>query len=205
MDTLEALLDVNYSIVRTQPSDVFDHLPTFVDLVDHFYAVHDGRPHVQVIELGVRYGVSTTAWLWALRDRGDLWAVDGSPPVIEPTMQVDLLNPLMGLDHFHFILGWDTELAVLSQLPDQVDIVFIDTNHIYEETLVELETYLPRVRDGGRILLHDTALVSTPNAAGRPQPDYPVRTAMQEFCIDRGLEYENTDICNGLGQVMVRR
>ena len=198
---LEMLLDEHYMVVRSQPSDVMDHLQTFVDLVDDAATYF---PDVRVIELGVRYGVSTTAWLWALRGRGELWAVDGSPPVIEPTMQVDLLNPLMDLDHFHFIKGWDTELPVLQQLPDQVDFVFIDTNHIYEETLAELEAYLPRVKDGGRILLHDTALISTPNAGDRPQPDYPVRCAMKEFCADRDLSWSDTEVCNGLGQVYVR-
>ena len=201
-DLLQAQLDAHYSIVRTQWSDVFDHLPTFVSAVAH--AATKSNP-VRVIELGVRYGVSTVAWLWALQNGvGELWAVDGSPPCEEPTMKVDLLNPLMDLDHFHFILGWDTEVEVLCQLPDEVDIVFIDTNHIYEETLVELETYLPRVKNGGKIMLHDTALLSTPNAT-TPQPDYPVRSAMREFCADRGLEYEDTPVCNGLGQVYVRR
>jgi predicted O-methyltransferase YrrM len=196
----QLILDEHYLLVRREPSDVFDHLPTFVN------AVIDRPAPVKVIELGVRYGVSTVAWLWALaHGHGELWAVDGAPPTIEPTFQVDLLNPLMELEHFHFVLGWDTEVSVLAQLPDEVDIVFIDTNHIYEETLEELELYLPRVKSGGVIFLHDTALVMTPNAGDRPQPDYPVRTAMREFCMEHDLEFSDTDVCNGLGQIQVVR
>jgi cephalosporin hydroxylase len=192
---MKTLLDEHFKKVLTEPSDVFDHLPFFVDLVDEL-------PAQRVIELGVRYGVSTVAWLWALQDDGFLWAVDCSLPVIEPTMDFDLLNPLMDLPNWKFIQGYDHDPEVLAQLPPKVDIVFIDTNHIYEETLVELELYLPRVRSGGRILLHDTAIETTGNAV-TPQPPYPVLTAVTEFCSAHDLSWTNNPICNGLGQIFV--
>lgn len=189
-------LNEHYKIICTEWSDVFDHIQTFVDTVCELDAQ-------KVIELGVRYGVSTVAWIWALQHTGGhLWAVDGAPPVEEPTMKVDLLNPLMDLPQWDFVLGWDTQQHVLDVLPTDADIVFIDTNHIYEETLIELETYLPRVRSGGRILLHDTMIEKTGNAV-TPQPLYPVLTALREFCSERNLYWTNVDYCMGLGQIHV--
>ena len=70
----------HWGIVTTQWSDVYDHLGTFVGTAKELHAQ-------KVIELGVRYGVSTIAWITAMHlTGGHLWAVDGAPPVIEPTM-----------------------------------------------------------------------------------------------------------------------
>lgn len=189
-------LDKLYRLVRTGPSDVKEHIPTFVNAVKELSAS-------AVIELGVRYGVSTVAWIWALKECGHLWAVDGGPiPEEEPTMKVNLLQPLWDLSWWTFVPGWDTDQEVLDVLPDKADIVFIDTNHVYEETHRELELYFPRVRPGGRIFLHDTALEATANAQ-TPQPPYPVRTAMEEFCETHHLEYTNVNNCYGLGTIHV--
>jgi len=178
-------------------SDINEHLPTFVEAVKEVDAK-------KVIELGTRYGVSTIAWLYALKDQGDLWAVDCSFPVASPqypdTNLLDPQGPLGVMPHWVFLLGYDTQQAILDALPQKVDIVFIDTNHVYEETLVELDLYYQRVRKGGRIFLHDTAIETTGNATA-PQPPYPVRTAMQEFCEKNDLKFSNVDNCMGLGTI----
>jgi hypothetical protein len=72
---------------------------------------------------------------------------------------------------------------------------------VYAETLEELELYYPRVRKGGRMYLHDTDLVATGNAPPTPQPDYPVLTAMKEFCDKHGLKWENNPNNSGLGTI----
>jgi cephalosporin hydroxylase len=188
-------LTEHFEKVMTEPSDVADHLSTFLDLVDELNAT-------KVIELGVRYGVSTVAWLYALEGRGHLWAVDCSPPVIEPTMEFDLLNPLMDLDHWDFILANFHKPEVKEWLPAEVDIIFLDANHVHEETMLELEMFVPLVRSGGRFLLHDTAIQITGNAV-TPQPPFPVRTAMLEYCEKHDLNWTNNPVCNGLGQIYV--
>ena len=194
-------------VCADQTSDIWEHLPTFVDAVAELDAT-------TVVELGVRYGVSTIAWLHALdllseqdeeRHR-HLWSVDCSFPVAAPGTDVNLLDtqgPLGVQRGWTFILGYDHWHEVLDALPDRdIDVLFIDTNHVYEETLVELELYLPRMSPGGRIFLHDTAVEVTGNAV-TPQPPFPVRTAMQEFCDDRDLRYENNPNCFGLGTIFV--
>ena len=193
-----SVLAQRYSSLCVEPSDINEHLPTFVQSVKDLDAQ-------RVIELGTRYGVSTIAWLYGLEQTGGhLWAVDCSFPVPAPGSDVNLLDPqgpLGVVPWFTFMLGYDTFPEVLDALPKEVDIVFLDTNHVYAETLEELALYYPRVRKGGRMYLHDTDLVATGNAPPTPQPDYPVLTAMKEFCAEHNLKWENNPNNSGLGTI----
>lgn len=95
-------------------SDISDHLPRLYELAC--------RPHVKVIELGVRRGDSTSAFLAAAQEYGgEVWSVDITPPVVPSDWE--------NLPFWYPIVGDDLEVA--EQLPDQVDIVFIDTSHTY--------------------------------------------------------------------------
>lgn len=189
--------------VLNEPSDVIEHLPTFAQTVKEL----DAR---KVIEVGVRYGVSTIAWLYALQPGigtgGHLWAVDVSFPIPAPGETINLLDPqggLTSLPHWNFILGDGKSSHVLAMLPDDADILFIDTNHVYEEVLEELEFLVPLVRKGGRVLMHDTAIEDTANRGERPMTPYPVLTAMKEYCEAKGLKWSNVENCNGLGTIYV--
>lgn len=193
---MNQVLAERYKRLSNEPSDMHEHMPTFVDAVRELKAT-------KVIELGVRYGLSTIAWLYALEGKGHLWSVDCSFPVAAPGEELNYLDtqgPLGIVDFWTFILGYDTWQAVLDALPKEVDIVWLDTNHVYEETLVELDLYYPRVRSGGRIYLHDTAIETTGNAT-TPQPPFPVLTAMEEFCTKRYLKWTNNPSCFGLGTI----
>lgn len=189
-------LTQRYNELCAEPSDIYEHLPTFVQAVEDLNAT-------RVLELGVRYGVSAIAWIYALEEKGHFWGVDCSFPVAAPGSDINNLDPQGPLgvrDHWNFILGDFHSQGVLDLLPKQVDILFIDGNHVYEETLRELNDYRPRVRPGGRIYLHDTNIETTGNAQ-TPQPPFPVRTAMEEFCGERGLKFENNPRCSGLGLI----
>src|SRR5208283_4080959 len=105
-----------------------------------------------VFEFGVRYGASTIAFLHALYEQGQLWSVDCSFPVTDVETGLDLLSsqgPLGCVDYWVFMLGYDTNPMVHDALPGRCDILFIDTNHVYEETLIELDMWCHRVRPGG--------------------------------------------------------
>lgn len=193
-----------YEVLCATPSDINEHLPTFVAAIEELHAK-------TVVELGVRYGVSTIAWMYGLKGTGGhLWSVDCSFPVPANPLSdvgcdnVNLLDPQGELgvnEQWSFLLGYDTWPETLNMLPKKnVDIVFIDTNHVYEETLVELDLYYPRVRKGGRIFLHDTAIEVTGNATTE-QPLFPVRTAMKEFCDKNDLSYNDNPNNSGLGTI----
>ncbi len=166
-------------------SDIVEHLPYFVELCTELQAK-------RVIELGVRGGVSTIAWLHGLDlSDGHLWSVDivPAPDDIES-------------ERWTFERGDDTDYEIVSRLPTEVDIVFIDTSHTYDHTLKELETYLPLVRAGGRIVMHDTEL-KRPEASDATDPSFPVKTAIQEFCDTHHLHWSNKTNCNGLATIKV--
>lgn len=195
---INQVLADRYAQLCVEPSDINEHLPTFVQ------AVKDLDAKI-VLELGTRYGVSTIAWLYALEDHGHLYSVDCSFPVAAPGSDVNLLDPqgpLGVIPWWSFILGYDNWPHVLAMLPPRVDIVFLDTNHVYEETLHELALYVPRIRSGGRMYCHDSALEITGNAT-TPQPSFPVKTAISEFCAKNGLKWDNTDANSGLATIYI--
>jgi cephalosporin hydroxylase len=165
------------------PSDIQQHLPRLHTEASTGYAL--------VIELGVRSGNSTAAFLSAVTEHGghvfsnDLHA----PPV-----------PWVGHEQWTFIKGDDLE--VHDQLPNNVDVLFIDTSHFFQHTAAELELYVPKVKPGGVVLLHDTELKYP---EGRPwdDPAYPVRLAVDLYCGEHGLTPEYVTGCNGLGVIRI--
>jgi cephalosporin hydroxylase len=95
-----------------------------------------------VVELGVRSGISTSAFL------------AGQPQLvisvdIAPCPNVDTLRLSRGRTEFHFIL--EDSMKVI--LPPR-DLLFIDTYHTYNQLLGELRRHAPATTQ--YIALHDT-------------------------------------------------
>lgn len=173
-------LEAEYRRLCTQPSDIYLHLPRFVDIVHELEATH-------VIELGTRTGVSTIAWLYALEHTGGrLTSID-----------IDERPDIGEHDAWTFIQGDDLDPAIVSNL-EPADVVFIDTSHLYEQTVAELTVYRWLVKPGGLIVLHDTEL-AIPETAPPGHPLYPVKRAVTEFCDAEGYEWQNVPECWGLG------
>jgi cephalosporin hydroxylase len=105
-------------------------------------------------------------------------------------VQANDLDPALLEDAHHFM--------------PKCDILFIDTSHAYMHTLRELEAWMPFVRPGGTVLLHDTEYDPQPvEVGGVPQPKWPVSVALSEYCGARGLKWENHTGCNGLGVIRI--
>ena len=173
-----------YAELCATPSDIYLHLPTFVQLCLDRQARH-------VVELGTRTGVSTVAWLHGLAQTGGrLTSVD-----------IDERPAIGEFDHWTFVQGSDLDPAVFSQL-DDADIVFVDTSHLYDQTLRELNLYRHLVKPDGLLVLHDTEL-ARPEMAGPGEPLFPVRRAVAEFCEAEGLSWTNDPRCWGLAQIEV--
>ena len=175
-------LEAEYRRLCDTPSDIHEHLPRFVEMVEVLDAA-------TVIELGTRTGVSTIAWLYALEGKGRLVSVD-----------IDEKPAIGEYDHWSFIQGDDCDPDVVKQLPD-ADIVFVDTSHFYEHTVRELNIYRHLVRPGGLIVCHDTQLR---RPIGAPSyPAFPVRKALVEFATDQGYRWSEVTNCWGLGWVEI--
>lgn len=172
-----------YQVRCAQNSDIHQHLPRLHKEASTGDAV--------IIELGVRSGNSTAAFLAALEMRGGhLHSVDIDPVTM----------PWAGHEQWTFHHGDDMLLA--ADLPDAVDIVFIDTSHHYSQTVAELEMYWRKVKPGGVILMHDTELAD-PAGAPAGDPAFPVRTAIDQFCERHGLVPEFVAGCYGLGVIRI--
>jgi predicted O-methyltransferase YrrM len=163
-------------------SDIVDHLPVLRDTVVQAKAQ-------TVVELGVRTGNSTAALLDGVElTGGHLWSVDIR---LMPQAQYTPLKRAAG-DRWTFVIGDD--LAVADQLPEQIDVLFIDSSHFYEHTLAELALYGPRATT---ILLHDTELEHPDGAP--PEPAFPVKRAVEKWCAEVGRPVEFLSNCYGLG------
>jgi cephalosporin hydroxylase len=188
-------LDDAYRDRLGRPSDIREYLPFL-----HREAV--GRDTLgRVIELGTRKGNSTLAFLAAVEKRhlgGHVWSVDVSDCARDP----EGMLPWARHPSWTFIQGDDMDATVQSLLPAQCDLLFIDTSHEYEHTLAELRAYMPRVAPGGVALFHDTHLMGWPGYEWDRDVS-PVWAALDEYCAEAGLRWEDMPGKYGLGVIRV--
>ncbi len=172
-------------------SDIQGHVQRLYDLVIELNAQ-------EVLELGVRDAVSTSAFLAALdRTDGHLYSVDVNVPQHKINEYDD--------PRWSFFQDFSTAPTVvgLYSLPIKFDIVFVDTDHTYELTKQEIETWSPRVRPGGAMAFHDTNLERFDHHITE-QPPYPVRTAIDEWLAATGLSLTTDFFPESYGMTIVR-
>lgn len=171
-------------------SDIQEYMP-------FLYEQARTRPGVRVLELGARRGNSTLAFLaGAAESGGRVHSCD----IDDVRRFADGIGPFGMSPHWSFTCGDDMDPAVQAALPGQVDVWFLDTSHEYEHTLAELRAYMPRVTPGGVALFHDTRLYNWPGYDWRGDVP-PVRQALDEFCAEAGLSWEELPGRYGLGVI----
>jgi SAM-dependent methyltransferase len=172
------------STVQTASASYAERVRVFSDIQRHLPRLRRaGRG--TVLELGVRSGNSTAALLAGVeRHGGAVWSVDVDPTCAET---------FRGHPQWHFVCADSRDKDTIREagFPQQLDVLFIDTLHEYEQTRSELALWGPSVRPGGRILLHDVEV-----AAG-------VWRAVREYCNTHRLPYRLAHGSNGLGVVYV--
>lgn len=165
------------------------------DIQGHMGTLHTAvlsRPGAVVTELGVRTGMSTISFLAAAQQvGGEVWSADIAPPEV-PAHWHDL-------DFWYLTLGDDLHPAILRAMPAQCDVLLIDTSHEYDHTLEELRAYVPRVRPGGIVFCHDTQFAPPGTDLGEPVGE--VAKALDAYCAETGLSWENTPGFYGLGTI----
>lgn len=163
-----------YERIFAEFSDIQCHMPTLRD-----YAAQSQ----QVIEIGVGSCRSTVSFLVGIEESGGhLWSVE-----IDPTPVPEWLR-----EHPQWTLVVGDSLDHHEAAPHDVDVLFIDSDHSFEQTFAELNAYVPHVRSGGVVLLHDT---------GGHQPG--VKKAIDLFCDPRGWEWEDDPNSYGLGTIRI--
>ena len=165
------------TIHSRKKTDISDHVMTL-----HIITLENDLK--RVLELGVRDGESTVALAEAVsKIGGHLWSMD-----ISSCNTAKKQISEYGLsEYWTFIQGDDKQLA--SSWNQEVDHIFVDTSHIYEDMLNELILYEKFVRLGGYITFHDT--VSYPDVL-RAVKDFLTRTKSK-------FRFYNYNNCNGFG------
>lgn len=169
-----------------QASDINVHLPRLRALAS--------IPAVQVLELGVRSGNSTAAFLAAADEWGGrVVSVD----IVTPKVPAEFWN--CGL--WRFVRADDLGFVQ----DDPVDVLFIDTSHHYQHTLDELHRFHVMVTVDGCIVLHDTEL-RVPEDSPAGDPEFPVAAAVRRFVEDEPeWDVEWVSGCYGLAVLTRRR
>lgn len=165
---------------RLQPwSDIQTQMPILLEIAS-------GYPEVKILELGVRSCKSTAAFMLAAeRTGGHVWSVDVNPPEAPE----ECWEPF-----WTFTLGNDLEVP-LEDLP-RPDVLFIDTDHTFDQTVAELRRFVPLVAEGGVVLMHDTLLTWD-------HPEYEVPRALDAFCAETGRTWEELSVPPyGLGRIL---
>ena len=127
-------------------SDISHYLPVLFGSVARYAGA-------RVIEIGVRGGNSTVALLAAAElAGGHVWSIDIDTGC-EFRSYPDPPDPSL----WTFIGAGSESWRAVQGTPEQVDVLFIDASHEYNDTCNELDLYLPKVRPGGTVLMHDTA------------------------------------------------
>jgi predicted O-methyltransferase YrrM len=138
-------LNVTLSVAQEhKASDISHHLFTMALIVTEFKLKN-------IVELGTRDGNSTLALLEAARSTGGrVRSVD-----IAPCDEAKSRIRAAGLDDIWSFIQADSLKLDESSLPEEIDLLFIDTSHMYVQTLAELRKYRAWMKEGSWILLHD--------------------------------------------------
>lgn len=144
MNTAEIL-----SALEAERSDIWQHVATL-----YHFAKRSKRP----LELGVRTGNSTVAIMCACTEDNkrlcSVDMVDSSPEVRERLAYFGLNGSL-----WTFIAGDDVNPGTVEQVRrvnPTFDFVLVDTTHICEHTIQELNSYYPLLECGGIMAFHDS-------------------------------------------------
>ncbi len=136
--------------------EVVDHCQTWTDISDHLPDLfieslkHD--PGL-IVELGVRRGESTFV-LERVAKLTDAKLV---------SVDIEDCSDVSNWDEWHFVQEDDIKFADRfeeyckeNDLPDSIDVLFIDTSHLYEHTKAEINHWFPHLADNAIVALHDT-------------------------------------------------
>ncbi len=127
-------------------TDFSDHL---VPLFNETLLGHPGL----IVELGTRGGESTFVFGRAAELCGaTLLSID-----------IDDCSGSCAYPKWNFVKSDDVAFAQelkawckKKKLPPQVDLLFIDTSHLYEHTVQEIKAWFPLVSERGKVIFHDT-------------------------------------------------
>jgi cephalosporin hydroxylase len=138
-------LDEIYEYARKR-SDINDHLANL------FFEGMSARPRL-IVELGVRGGSSTFVLERVAR-------LSGSRMV---SCDYDDCSKATSWGQWLFVQGDDVafgkafpEWCAARGMTASIDLLYIDTSHLYEHTVQEIESWFPHLSESAKVVFHDT-------------------------------------------------
>ncbi len=128
------------------PTDISDHLRTL------FIESLKSSPRL-IVELGVRGGESTFVFERVAKLTGArLVSVD-----IEECISASSFEGWTFVQQDDVGFGLDfPDWCKRNGLEPEIDVLFIDTSHLYDHTVQEIEIWFPHLSEHGKVLFHDT-------------------------------------------------
>jgi cephalosporin hydroxylase len=110
-----------------------------------------------VLEIGVRWGTSTNAFLYGMRDR-----LRKDPKLTLYSMDIADCSGVVKDDTLRPYWKFIKTDSKVYDWNSPIDVLLIDGDHSYEGVKADYEKYMPFVKDGGVILIHDILWVHKP-------------------------------------------
>ena len=141
-DTID--LNYEYFLVCSLPTDINFHLPKLVEI---------GKQCNNIVELGTRYGNSTIAFMYAIKDRPEAKFTAYDTQWNEKIDYLKLVGKESGVN-FEMRIENPTPEEGESKLEHGIDLLFIDTNHHARQCELELRLHSHLV--SRYLVFHDT-------------------------------------------------
>lgn len=138
------LIDDLYAAHCARVSDIHEHLPTLKKY---------GEKCSTITEMGVRKGVSTSAWLAARPKKLRSYDIDGAYFLENEDQKYKKAAAEIGAD-FAYIVADVLKIDI-----EPTELLFIDTWHVYEQLKGELNRHADKASK--YIVLHDTETFGT--------------------------------------------
>lgn len=131
-----------YTFHVNNVSDIYEHLPTLSKYASECDSV---------VEFGVRSGVATTAFIHGLSKRANTKYYGVDVEHCQISQYFSKLAPAVGVQY-----TFTQNNSILYDIPEDIDLLFIDSWHVYGHLKRELAKHHSKVRK--YIIMHDTTV-----------------------------------------------
>jgi|CXWL01.1.fsa_nt_gi predicted O-methyltransferase YrrM len=124
------------------------------DIMNIFDAVFNLEPGQIYLEIGVAYGASLSVACIAAMDGVNIYGID----VIDQSGRADNIQKMLDLydrKFTHFFINSDSQMEAKGWNRGPIDVLYIDGDHSPEGVMRDLISWLPRVKNGGKIIFDD--------------------------------------------------
>ncbi len=158
---LIAMCKVSKLLGQGYPNNV-DAICTHMTLAEKYALFRLSRQlpyHSVVAEIGSYHGASSCCLAAGIASVNgvlyciDTWNNDAVTDFSEDVFPVWETNTKVFSEHIKPIRGYSQNVAPL--IPDELGLLFIDGDHSYEGVKNDLELYLPKLKSGGVLIMHD--------------------------------------------------